>query len=245
MPKTKKCPYCRSDIDKKAKICPHCQKKQFGIGSLFSALIVILFLIISIPLIAESCSSSSDSDEEPERSVEVVTTEAQEKKENTTKKAKAEKKETTEPETEAQTEQETEKETEPETEAPTEPANDISKVMYDANGIRITLVGIESDDNSIFPTVNLKVLIENDTDEEKCVQVRQFSINGFMIDPYFSPEIAAHKKINDKITIDAEDLENNGITFDTIQDIELSFHIFNWDNWDSYIDTDPVVVSVK
>ena len=243
MPKTKKCPYCRSDIDKKAKICPHCQKKQFGIGSLFSALIVILFLILFIPPLAGSC--SSDSDEEPERSVEVVTTEAQKEKENTTKKAKAEKKETTEPETEAQTEQETEKETEPETEAPTEPANDISKVMYDANGIRITLVGIESDDNSIFPTVNLKVLIENDTDEEKCVQVRQFSINGFMIDPYFSPEIAAHKKINDKITIDAEDLEKNGITYDTIQDIELSFHIFNWDDWENNIDTDPVVVSVK
>ena len=108
MPKTKKCPYCRSDIDKKAKICPHCQKKQFGLGSLFSALIVILFLIIFIPLIAESCSSSSDSDEEPERSFEVVTTEAQKEKESTTKKAKTEKNETTEPKTEAEAQKERE-----------------------------------------------------------------------------------------------------------------------------------------
>ena len=115
MPKTKKCPYCRSDIDKKAKICPHCQKKQFGLGSLFSALIVIISLSIFIPFVTKNCSGNND--EEPERSVEVVTTESREKEESTTKNAKVKQEKKAEPETEATTEQETK--IEPETEVET------------------------------------------------------------------------------------------------------------------------------
>ncbi len=30
MGETKKCKYCQSEIDKKAKICPNCKKKQGG-----------------------------------------------------------------------------------------------------------------------------------------------------------------------------------------------------------------------
>lgn len=41
----KKCKYCQSDIDSKAKICPHCRKKQSHTG-------IILFTIISIIIIA-------------------------------------------------------------------------------------------------------------------------------------------------------------------------------------------------
>ena len=41
----KKCKYCQSDIDPKAKVCPHCRKKQSHTG-------IILFTIISIIIIA-------------------------------------------------------------------------------------------------------------------------------------------------------------------------------------------------
>ena len=50
MNKVKVCKYCRSEIDKKAKVCPHCQKKQgsgCGIIVFVFFIIFILFLIFS------------------------------------------------------------------------------------------------------------------------------------------------------------------------------------------------------
>lgn len=42
----KKCKYCQTEIDKKAKVCPNCRKKQSGIGK-WIVLGVILLLIVS------------------------------------------------------------------------------------------------------------------------------------------------------------------------------------------------------
>lgn len=46
----KKCKYCQSEIDKKAKICPHCRKKQNNLIQIFISIlaIFIVFLIIII-----------------------------------------------------------------------------------------------------------------------------------------------------------------------------------------------------
>lgn len=53
----KKCKYCKSEIDKKAKICPNCQKKQ-GVNKVV-LIIVIILLIGLIAAIAQGASSSS------------------------------------------------------------------------------------------------------------------------------------------------------------------------------------------
>lgn len=52
---TKKCKYCKQDIDKGATICPYCRKKQ-GIGC-GTALIVIIAFIVLIIIIARMGSS--------------------------------------------------------------------------------------------------------------------------------------------------------------------------------------------
>ena len=44
MKKTKMCKYCREEIDSKAKVCPHCKKKQ---GSPKWLIIIIVILIIA------------------------------------------------------------------------------------------------------------------------------------------------------------------------------------------------------
>ena len=55
MAKTKLCKYCKSQIDKKASICPHCQKKQSGIGDAFKCVIAAIALIIFVPLFVSAC----------------------------------------------------------------------------------------------------------------------------------------------------------------------------------------------
>lgn len=50
----KKCKYCKSEIDKKAKICPNCRKKQSN------SLIRILCIIIGIIVICVGISSLSN-----------------------------------------------------------------------------------------------------------------------------------------------------------------------------------------
>lgn len=44
----KKCKYCQTEIDKKAKVCPNCRKKQPGIGKWIVLGIIAIFVIAAI-----------------------------------------------------------------------------------------------------------------------------------------------------------------------------------------------------
>lgn len=84
----------------------------------------------------------------------------------------------------------------------------------------------------------IPVLIENQTSKNLMVQIRDSSINGYMVEAIFSPKIASGKKINDVIEFDKFFLERAGIK--EIGDIELRFHIFDADSWNDYYDTDII-----
>ena len=58
----KKCKYCQSEIDSKAKICPQCRKKQTN--PIISALRVFLGIIIIFIGIAVITSAGNDSEKE-------------------------------------------------------------------------------------------------------------------------------------------------------------------------------------
>ena len=64
-----------------------------------------------------------------------------------------------------------------------------------------------------------------------------------MVDPIFSADVVSGKTINDTITFMKSDLEDNGI--EAIQNIELTFHIFDSDSWDTYLDTEPITVTIS
>lgn len=108
-------------------------------------------------------------------------------------------------------------------------------VLYDTNGIKITYKGL---DNHDFWGSKIKLLIENNTDRSYTIQVRDFSANGFMIRGLISADVAAGKKINDGITIKSYDFEENNIS--SIENVEFTFHIFNWDDWDDSFDSDII-----
>lgn len=48
MKETKKCKYCQTEIDAKAKICPNCKKKQGGKGKIVAIVVVVLVIIAII-----------------------------------------------------------------------------------------------------------------------------------------------------------------------------------------------------
>ena len=117
--------------------------------------------------------------------------------------------------------------------------DDSGEVLYDEDGIKIVGKGLSKNDSIFGP--GLIIYIENNTDTDFTVQVRDTSVNGFMIDTALSEDVVAGKKAITAITFFKSDLEENDIT--TITSIETSFHIFDLYSWDTIVDTDPITIN--
>lgn len=141
----------------------------------------------------------------------------------------------TEAVTDAPTEVITEAPTEAVTEAPTE-APKTESVLFEENGIKIVFKGIGKD--WLGQTAELR--IENTSAKNYTVQTRDVSVNGFMVDPLFSCDVNSGKTANDQISFMESDFEKNDIT--SIEDIELSFHIFNADDWGEDFDSGTITI---
>lgn len=117
--------------------------------------------------------------------------------------------------------------------------DDSGSELHNENGVRIISKGF-SDDQSIFGP-GLVLFIENTTGKDVTVQVRDVSVNGFMVDTMFSEDVTADKCAVTAITVMSSSLEENGI--DKIEEMEFYFHVFESDSWATIFDTDKVVVS--
>ena len=227
MAKTKLCKYCKSQIDKKASICPHCQKKQSGIGDAFKCVIAAIALIIFVPLFVSACNGVKKGykDAEKKASVEVATT--------------AEKSVSIQTGTTDSTEAVTveDEPTEEVTEAET--AEAINQVVYNDNNIKVTYTGIEETSRK----VEIKLLIENNTNYTCAVQNRNLSVNGYMISGSMNAVVSSQKKCNDSLSIYKSSLEENKI--ENIENIEFNLHFFNWDDWtQNNIDSDVISINI-
>lgn len=224
---TKKCKFCCSEIDKKAKICPHCQKKQSGIGDAFKCVIAAIALIIFVPLFVSACNGVKKGykDAEKKASVEVVTT--------------AEKSVSIQTGTTDSTEAVTVEDEPTEEVAEAETAEAINQVVYDDNNIKVTYTGIEESSRK----VEIKLLIENNTNYTCAVQNRNLSVNGYMISGSMNAVVSSQKKCNDSLSIYKSSLEENKI--DNIENIEFNLHFFNWDDWtQNNIDSDVISINI-
>lgn len=117
--------------------------------------------------------------------------------------------------------------------------DDSGTVFYDTDGIKIIGKGLSTDDSIFGP--GLIVYIENNTEKNITVQVRDTSVNGFMVDPSMSQDVVSGKKAISAVTFFSSDLEENGI--EDITEIETSFHIFDMDSWDGIADTEAIVIN--
>lgn len=114
--------------------------------------------------------------------------------------------------------------------------DDSGDVVHDEDGIKIVVKGLSEDDSIFGPGV--VVYIENNSNQNITIQAQDVSINGFMIESIFSSDVLVGKHAVDSITFFSSDLEENEIT--QIETIELTFHIFNTETWDTITYSDPI-----
>ena len=118
--------------------------------------------------------------------------------------------------------------------------DDTGTELYNANGIRI--VGKTVDENSFWGTAIL-LYCENTSGKNVGISVREMSINGFMINAIYSTTVYNGKMSFDDITIFSSDLEEIGI--EKIEDVELKFHIYDADSYNTIADSDAITFSVQ
>lgn len=118
--------------------------------------------------------------------------------------------------------------------------NDAGTELYNQDGIRI--VGKTVDENSFWGTAIL-LYLENNSEKNVGISVDDMSINGFMMSPFFSTTVYGGKKSINDITVFSSDLEENGI--ETIEKVELKFHIYDADSYSTIADSDPITFSAQ
>jgi len=91
-----------------------------------------------------------------------------------------------------------------------EQAYDTSGTMvYDKDGCKFVVQGVNMDDS--YWGASIYVYVENNSDKNINIYAQNVSIDGYMIDPYFSCEVYAGKKAYAVMTFMDEDLISNGI----------------------------------
>lgn len=116
--------------------------------------------------------------------------------------------------------------------------DDSGNTVYDDSGVKIVIKGLTEDSSFMGPSV--VVYISNESDKNITIQARDVSVNGFMVDPIFSTDVMIGKHAISTITFTSSELEENDIT--SIDEIELSFHVFEMDSWDNIFDTESIAI---
>lgn len=116
--------------------------------------------------------------------------------------------------------------------------DDSGDVIYENNGIRIISKGFVED--GIFGP-ELSLYIENNSGQNITVQARDTSVNGFMIEPNMSDDVASGKVNLGGMTFFESDFESNGIT--DVETVETSFNIFNTESWEDIDSTSPITIN--
>lgn len=114
------------------------------------------------------------------------------------------------------------------------------QVLLDQDGIKITAKELSNDS---FWGPEVKVLVENTSSKSVTVQLRDVSVNGIMMEPMFSTDVAPGKKVNDSITFMSSEFEEAGITI--IQNMEFSFHVFDTESWDTVFDSETIYLATN
>ena len=118
--------------------------------------------------------------------------------------------------------------------------NDAGIELYNEDGIKI--VGKTVDEDSFWGTAIL-LYTENTSGKNVGISVDDMSINGFMMSPFFSTTVYDGKKSIDEITVFSSDLEANGI--ESIEDVELKFHIYDADSYSTIADSDTITFTAE
>lgn len=105
-------------------------------------------------------------------------------------------------------------------------------IVYEDKNVIIKFDGIYGEEDEY----DINFIVQNISARSIVIQVRETSINGFMVDPTCSMEIAPGKKIKDGMRIDFDDARTTPKS--DVKEIETKFHIFDWGDDDFGYDTE-------
>ena len=115
-------------------------------------------------------------------------------------------------------------------------ANGFPQLLLDKRGLVIMATGLV-ENSAQGPRLN--VSIENRSETDVTVEIRDACINGWMMDASFSVAAAAGQKTEGSILFPAARLKRSGI--DAIAVLEFSFHILNQDRI-TFLDSNTVTI---
>ena len=115
-------------------------------------------------------------------------------------------------------------------------AGGFPQLLLNKRGITITATGLV--DNGAEGAA-LNVYIENRSETNVTVQIRDACVNGWMADALFSADVNSWMGIQSSILFPASRLERSGI--EAIAVLDFSFHILNQDRV-TFLDSDTVTV---
>lgn len=113
--------------------------------------------------------------------------------------------------------------------------DDSGEVVYDENGIKIAIKGLEEDE---IWGPSVVVYIENTSDQNVTVSTQDVSVNDYMITASLYAGVVSGKHYVGKITFLSSEMEDNDIA--EIETIQLSFQAYNSDSYNTVFETDPI-----
>ena len=123
---------------------------------------------------------------------------------------------------------------ETEDEATTE-TEEVNQNIADDDLVKIDLLNVERTTDEIFgDSIKVNFEIENKTDSKIIVQSRDVSADGYMVDDIvaFSPEIAANKKIKDKLTLEEVFLDEGDELPKLEENLEMTIIVVDDETYD-------------
>ena len=118
--------------------------------------------------------------------------------------------------------------------------DDIGEEMVNQNGIKIIGKGVSND---LIWGDGVVVYIENNTDRNIVVTTDDLSVNGFMITSFLYQSVRPGKKAIESIILSSSDLDDNGI--ESIEELSLSFEVYDEDTYHTIIKTDEMSFNIE
>lgn len=113
--------------------------------------------------------------------------------------------------------------------------------LFNQNGIKAVIKKMNSSDS--FWGADLYIYVENNSGIDICVQSEETSVNGYMIDGWYSCEVLDGTRRISTMTFMESDLEENGIS--DITELESKFYAYDYENWDRLFTTDFITVNFE
>lgn len=117
--------------------------------------------------------------------------------------------------------------------------DDSGTVIFEQDGYKIVVKGMDMP--GVYDGADVHFYIENNGDKNVNVSAQNVSIDGFMIEPYFSLEVVAGKKAFATMSFTDADLTANGIK--TIGALDFEIVIYDEITWETLVEAEAVSVT--